>query len=590
MEVLTLQFGHFANHVGAHFWNLQDEIAALEGQRSEDEGASNTPEFDFERLLCRIDRRRGEVSWRPRLVLVDRKSAMGAAGVCDAESGAAAAESAAASSGGGGLWDFMTVSHHADAYSSHPFQQDLVKEERAALAAHYGAGWDARGANWDLMDVDAEDDDADCEEPEEGWDGGVAYGTGTAPESQFVRTSAEYQFRDTVRTWTDFLKVKLPDRTVHELQGCHHGVAPFATFFDGLAIHGRDDEQEILDLVRRQAELCDQLDAVHAILDAHNGFGGIGDIVLRWIHEEQPKCGTLVAAVQPELHEDAAMEQNEETGGLGDGPCSAKLDTEACAWISAAFSLAGALQVGVQAWLPLAVPLWSTKGPPSIPDLRRDSLYETSAIVASALETATLPYRLRNGPRPSLFLAGLAPNHRPVCGLLHAMPMPPTPTLGPALFDLAGTPALAGNPYTSVVLRGADPRRLLELTGSLHPRARRHCFTHASPLPLPLPFPQFFAPSVTSSGLVVHGGAPGQERCGDVEECPTATHVHAASEAGRSMALRRMLQTLKSRQRSSWAAMVQERHGVEADDFREVLETVNDHLECSAASDDSESG
>ncbi|CAE6950206.1 MSTO1, partial [Symbiodinium natans] len=73
MEVITLQFGHFANHVGAHYWNLQDEAAAQEESAGDDEEGL----IDHTRLFHAAESH-GQLSWRPRAMVVDRAGALGA--------------------------------------------------------------------------------------------------------------------------------------------------------------------------------------------------------------------------------------------------------------------------------------------------------------------------------------------------------------------------------------------------------------------------------------------------------------------------------------------------------------------------------
>eukprot|EP00439_Symbiodinium_sp_Y106_P006321 s7247_g1.t1 len=73
MEVITLQCGHFANHVGAHFWNLQDEAAAQEDSAADEDESL----VDHARLFHAAESH-GQLSWRPRVLLVDRGGALGA--------------------------------------------------------------------------------------------------------------------------------------------------------------------------------------------------------------------------------------------------------------------------------------------------------------------------------------------------------------------------------------------------------------------------------------------------------------------------------------------------------------------------------
>merc|ERR1712039_420023 len=97
---------------------------------------------------------------------------------------------------------------------------------------------------------------------------------------------------------------------------------------------------------------------------------------------------------------------------------------EACNWVSAGFAFASLLNSGMHVWTPTVVPLWSPSFSSTVSNVCRTSAYETSALIAAALETATLPYRLTGGMRPSEFMSALTPAHRPVCGLQVALPLP----------------------------------------------------------------------------------------------------------------------------------------------------------------------
>jgi len=71
--IITLQLGNYANYVGAHFWNLQEASFVYGGGG-----------FDPETLPCHDVLYRegqtlqGEMTFTPRLVVVDLKGSLGA--------------------------------------------------------------------------------------------------------------------------------------------------------------------------------------------------------------------------------------------------------------------------------------------------------------------------------------------------------------------------------------------------------------------------------------------------------------------------------------------------------------------------------
>lgn len=542
MEVITLQVGHFANHVGAHFWNFQDESAAHEEAEEDDS-------VDYSRLFQCVEVQ-GVATWRPRVLSIDRKGASGATahggvttnGDHGDNGGARDDEEVAVQNLHTDSWDGQLELLRSEVVPKHPFQVDLEAE---AL--------------------------------EDG-------------EQRGIKSSAEYNFSETVRTWSDYLKVQLPRRSVYELQRIHHGISPFAFYFEGLEVRGQEEE-DILDSARRQVELCDQVEALQVIYDMQDGMGGISELMMRWAKEEMPKSGKFLMAVMPEETEPCGGARPSSLSSsswcesmAADAVSTGALDYEASAWLSAGFSFARLLDCDPHAFVPVPVPLWNVR-----PDgLRPQNLYEASALPGLGLDSALLPCRLRGGPRPSQFISQLAPNHQPCCGLLQALPLPPAPApvLGEApgsndtlevhfqagsFLDLSLMPASSMNPYTSVVLRSPEAeasRRLLNFTRSLSPAARRQSFL-SKELRLPVTFPQ----------ALVKPFAALEE----LEVASLCTTLHAAAGARkRSEALRRMAETLRQHQRSAWSAALKQRFGLETDELHEALERVTEQLESSA--------
>eukprot|EP00434_Breviolum_minutum_P035054 symbB.v1.2.031028.t1/scaffold3558.1/size54088/3 len=125
------------------------------------------------------------------------------------------------------------------------------------------------------------------------------------------------------------------------------------------------------------------------------------------------------------------------------------------------------------------------------------------------------------------------------------------------------------NPYTSVVVRSPEEKRFLNFTRRLPPTARRQSFVAQKELPLPVTFPQALVRP--------------ESEVEELQSCAVCTTLHAAAGAQkRSQALQRMQSTLRQHQRSAWSAALKQRFGVEADEWREALEVVTDHLESGA--------
>ena len=93
-EIVTLQFGQYANHVGAHFWNFQAELIGLSTPSEELENVEEEAEeevtrknalanqnrfnaIDHECLYRQGETRRGEIVQTPRCVVYDMRSSLG---------------------------------------------------------------------------------------------------------------------------------------------------------------------------------------------------------------------------------------------------------------------------------------------------------------------------------------------------------------------------------------------------------------------------------------------------------------------------------------------------------------------------------
>ena len=68
-EVLTVSLGNYANHVNAHYWNFQDELAGIQ--------TGTAAEVDHEVLFRATEDAAGETAYVPRVVMLDTKGSLG---------------------------------------------------------------------------------------------------------------------------------------------------------------------------------------------------------------------------------------------------------------------------------------------------------------------------------------------------------------------------------------------------------------------------------------------------------------------------------------------------------------------------------
>ncbi|KAK9826905.1 hypothetical protein WJX81_007954 [Elliptochloris bilobata] len=503
-EVITLQFGGFANFVGAHYWNIQDELAGL-AERQDYRGIAD--QVDPTVLFRQGENAQGQATYSPRLVLFDHASSIGGVSTHDAAPSAAALMAAGAA--GVATWQGPVAVHQAEPVPRSRFAQEL----------------------------DAEPDTS----------GGAGDGQADLAAAA-LHAAVRHLDAGPVRSWTDYLKVVLHPRSLVALGGLWGSEgAAFAAGFGpraaAAAPAGALDDW--LDRVRRFAEECDALQGFQALSADQGGFGGLTTDVMGALRDEYPRAPTLLFAVRPSA----------------DGPADA--DGQRRWRLSEALS-AAELAPRVSLYAPLAPP----PSPQSLPHLRwrLGDAFHTSAMLAAVVDTVTLPYRLDPDapPRPlgaplgacdlhslAQLLAGRAGHS--IVGVAAALPAPSLPDAhaAAAAADARanGIPAANGfapnrgaveacePPFTqrctagwspgiaagggleaeTVVLRGArrsgDPVSTSQAAAALDAslvregvRCVRHRCVAAAALPIPLPFPQLFAPTVLRHGDVLCAG------------------------------------------------------------------------------------
>uniref|UniRef100_A0A8C9QKN0 Protein misato homolog 1 n=1 Tax=Spermophilus dauricus TaxID=99837 RepID=A0A8C9QKN0_SPEDA len=538
-EVLTLQLGHFAGFVGAHWWNQQD--AALGRATSAQESLG---ELCPDVLYRTGQTLHGQKTYTPRLILMDLKGSLNSlkeeSGLYwDKQLDAAVA------------WHGKLTTHKEEVCPQNPHLQDLLSAE----------GVPSSDGFWRVKSI---------------------------PNGK----------ESSVRVWSDFLRVHLHPRSICMIQKYNHDgeTGRLEAFGQGESVLKEPRYlEELEDRLHFYVEECDYLQGFQILCDLHDGFSGVGAKAAELLQDEYSGRGII-------------------TWGLIPGSCSlGEPQKNIYRLLNTAFGL-----VHLTAYSSFVCPLslggslgLRPQPPVNFPHLHYDATlpFHCSAILATALDTVTVPYRLRSSPVSMVHLANMltfSGKKVVTAGAVIPFPLVPGQSLPDALVQLGGatpwTPLSAcGNPLgtrcfaQSVVLRGIDrachtsqltpgtplPSPLHACTTGeevlaqyLHqqqPRVTSSSHLLLTPCRVAPPYPYLFS-SLGQQGMVLDGP-------------PRGTAVHSIPVFGALCSSSSLHQTLGGLATEltkldlrRWASFLDA--GVEQDEMEELLQELHSLAQC----------
>lgn len=257
-EVITLQVGGFANFVGAHFWNIQDE-ALGQAHSGED---SRCPSYTDQNILFHQSLEKQQNN--PRLVSLDLCGSLGGVSF-EGDGRNAPGYTPPVTS-----WSGHTVVHRADRIDRSEFVQQLDWEEDAPYDDHH-----------------------------------IEPGSHPHP----IEAAAEKLQQPTaVRFWTDFSKVQLHPKSIYQAPGLWQGTATSEGFFGlGSVLQGQQSRDEVADRIRFFAEGCDTLQGFNVMADDLGGWGHVTAELLGELRDDYPSSPVLLWATRRPQKADGAQ-------------------------------------------------------------------------------------------------------------------------------------------------------------------------------------------------------------------------------------------------------------------------------------------
>nr|CAI5867837.1 unnamed protein product [Callosobruchus analis] len=327
--ILTLQFGHYSNFIGAHWWNIQE--AGFEYN------SSSPSEINHDVLYREGLTDKNQVTYTPRLLLVDLKGTL------------------------------RTLSETGDLYESPP---DPDKEKTRI-------GWPPSHVDIQAaLQCKKNRFQKDLEDPSEA--GKVALKT--------------YDFDKVVQVWSDYLYARFHPRTVNtvkEYEHCNENT-PFDVFPLGTSLWKTPSfEEDFVDKIRNYVEECDHFQGFQLLADSFNAFGGLASGCIEHLRDEYDRKSILVFPVIPS-HFPTSNECSTAQAVMNDSVRTVNLALSFNQFASHS-----------SFFVPLSTTTrsWRQPGPSrqfEYMNYDATSPYNTSAILAVALETLTMKHRLRS--------------------------------------------------------------------------------------------------------------------------------------------------------------------------------------------------
>ncbi|XP_004511967.1 uncharacterized protein [Cicer arietinum] len=505
-EIVTIQVGDYANYVGSHFWNFQDELIGLAGDPQADSVFKNQ-DINMDVLYRTGEIQQGIDTYTPRLVSINMRGSLGSM----SSHGTLYKEAATTTS------DVLTWTGGVSTQASEPhkknlFLQSLYEEENFNMVNTIGGSNSGSPSEYQNKDIT------------EGLEKGVQY-------------------------WTDYSKVHFHPKSLYELNGGWTDVEDFDNYGIGRdSFDWASQGEEVSERLRFFVEECDHIQGFQFVVDDSGGFSAVAAEFLENIVDEYSNIPVMLYAVRgPGTRASRQSRKRTILEELHDAISFSRLSPY-CKLI-----------------VPVGLP--SLGKASKFLHIEDEKHYHSSAVYAAALHSISLPFRLVPvGPTKDACSASGAVDFHGLIQILSgqgrqnmvsvldvAMPTPAltggqnelsllgnlqslTPHIAEDVEDIQAIEHLTVHGAFASEGRRASVCEVKDTVDAAFQRANtRPLFYHLSvglcPLPIPLPFPSIFGNQVGKHGEMMSSKLTNSSSKGslDVHSIPMAARLRSTS-------------------------------------------------------------
>nr|XP_019701993.1 protein misato homolog 1 [Elaeis guineensis] len=509
-EIVTIQVGNFANYIGSHFWNFQDELLGLVEEPHGDPVFKNSS-LDMDVLYRAGETQQGLLTYSPRLISVGFPGSLGSRSL----SGSLFDNISPYDTTDIVTWTGNVSRCVAEPHKKNLFLQSLAEEDQQNSALYANDPDKEKSSQKQIQDKDR----VECLE-------------------------------SGVKFWTDFSKVHYHPRSLYELDGSWTDVQKFDNYGIGKDVLSAGLQiEEMSERLRFFVEECDHIQGIQFIVDDSGGFSSVAAEYLENIADEYANTPVLLyAAKDPGAYAFPVSQKESITRVLHDAISFSRLSS-LC-----------------KLMVPVGLPSLSRSKLSSVLHVDDQKLFHSSAVYAASIHSISIPFRMElPGPTAtSSYVSGAAD----VGEVIHILAGQARQNMVTILDTAMPAPSLTDehnqgfihrnlHPLTPEVEEDDDDLYAVEsliIHGALHSGhhrasisqvkdsiyasylggSQKPMFAHLSialcPLPIPLPFPSIFGSSVGPHGQLSGNQSEGAQSRGslEIDSVPMAARLRSS--------------------------------------------------------------